>query len=258
VRTSGVPNQNAPGAALVLLAAGSGTRAGHATNKVFLPLAGRRVFTWSLDWTSSMTQITRTLLVVRDDERSIAHENLARESPDRDVELVSGGASRHQSEYNALRALEPSISRGEIDLVVIHDAARPLVGTALFAEVIEAAREAGGAIPGRCIESLHPLPGGESDAVRTLVSVQTPQAFRAIDLLKAYDAAEGAGFEGTDTSSCVERYSGLEVRWISAAATNIKITFAEDLFVAHRILERTHWTMTRDGDSPRHDRGSSG
>jgi 2-C-methyl-D-erythritol 4-phosphate cytidylyltransferase len=249
VRDHSLPGRIAPGAALVLLAAGSGTRSGHETNKVFLPLAGRLVFTWSLDWTSTMSEITRTLLVVRDAERSVAQAGLARESPGRDVELVTGGRTRHQSEYNALRALEPSISRGEIDVVVIHDAARPLVGSALFGEVIEAARETGGAIPGRQIDSLQSL-GSDVDAARTLISVQTPQAFRAIDLLKAYDAAETAGFEGTDTSSCVERFSELEIRWIPAAATNIKITFAEDLLVAHRILARRSSAVSERKASP--------
>ena len=62
-----------------------------------------------------------------------------------------------------------------------------------------------------------------------LAAVQTPQAFRAGPLLAAYDARRGRGFAGTDTASCVAAYTDLRVTGVPAPATNLKITFPEDV-----------------------------
>jgi 2-C-methyl-D-erythritol 4-phosphate cytidylyltransferase len=76
-----------------------------------------------------------------------------------------------------------------------------------------------------------------------LVTVQTPQAFRAGPLLDAYEAAAAEGFTGTDTAACMERYSATAVRGLPGQATNIKVTFPEDLFLAERILAMNHYRM---------------
>jgi 2-C-methyl-D-erythritol 4-phosphate cytidylyltransferase len=150
-------------------------------------------------------------------------------------ELVVGGATRHDSEWNALQALASDIDGGRLDVVAIHDAARPLGGSALFEDVLAAAWVHGGAIP------VHPRAGllsREPGRVLPdgLVGVSTPQAFRARELLAAYRAAERDGFRGTDTAGCIERYTDLEVRAVRAPATNLKVTFPEDVAVAGRLL----------------------
>ena len=109
-----------------MLAAGDGRRTGHHTNKVLLPLAGRRVFTWSIRWARLLPTITHTVLVVRDEDRDVVIETMHREVGPPAVEVVTGGDTRHASEWQALQALAPAITAGEIDVVVIHDAARPL------------------------------------------------------------------------------------------------------------------------------------
>ncbi|PRC49475.1 2-C-methyl-D-erythritol 4-phosphate cytidylyltransferase, partial [Mycobacterium sp. ITM-2017-0098] len=70
----------------------------------------------------------------------------------------------------------------------------------------------------------------------SLVRVQTPQAFRARDLLYAYRHAERDGFEGTDTSSCMERYTDIAVRTYPGRADNFKVTYARDVAVAQHLL----------------------
>jgi 2-C-methyl-D-erythritol 4-phosphate cytidylyltransferase len=226
------------GAALVLLAAGAGTRFGHGTNKVFLPLAGRSVLGWSLHWTASIPAITRTLLVVRDAEQASVRDRLRRESPGRAVELVPGGETRHRSEYNALAVLAAVIEDGEIDTVVVHDAARPLAGAELFTGVIDAARATGAAVPARPVAGAVPVDGTDAVAAESMICVQTPQAFSARELLRCYLLADTEGFEGSDTASCVERFGDTDVHWLRAPATNIKITFEDDLLVAQHLLER--------------------
>lgn len=230
------------GLALILLAAGQSTRLGHDTNKVFLPLAGRRVLTWSLDSTQGLADLIRTVVVLQDDDRVHADAVLHREARGRVVTLVAGGDTRHASELQALRALAPEIRSGRVDIVVIHDAARPLASPSMFAEIVDAARLLGGALP---VLDQGGLVFDDGAAVRTrLVTVQTPQAFRALPLLDAYERASSEDFVGSDTAACVERFSDLRVHGVPGDERNIKITFPEDLFLAERLLARAHWRLT--------------
>ncbi len=230
-------------AAVVMLAAGDGRRSGHHTNKVLLPLAGRRVFTWSIRWARELPAVTHTVLVIREQDRDAVLAILDREVGPPDVTVVVGGDTRHSSEWQALQALTPAIEAGEIDVVVIHDAARPLAGTALFASVIETATAHGGAIPVRVQGNLAALDGGQQPPER-VVAVQTPQAFLARPLLEAYRLAEADGFVGTDTASCMERYTEVPVLCVDGDAGNIKITFPEDLFLAERLLAKADWDLS--------------
>lgn len=185
-------------AALVLLAAGSGTRVGAATNKVLLPLDG------SDDPASSALGLSlRTALAVPDVHRLV----LVVRSGDEDG----------------------------IDVVAIHDTARPLVSPELFSVVIGVARKHGGAIPAAPLthlstRDLQPVDGA-------LVGVQTPQAFRAADLLAAYAQAAADGFDGTDTGATLERYaSGVRIVAVPSTPLNLKVTFADDLGAVTTLL----------------------
>ena len=136
-----------------------------------------------------------------------------------------------------LRHLAADIESGAVDVVVIHDAARPLAAAAMFAMALALAREFGGALPALPVDSLARVTEGGIETVPgPLVRVQTPQAFRARELLVAYRLAERDGFEGTDTSSCIERYTDVAVRTFPGSAGNLKVTYAGDIGVAHRLL----------------------
>jgi 2-C-methyl-D-erythritol 4-phosphate cytidylyltransferase len=238
-----------PRAALVVLAAGEGTRVGRDSNKVLLPLAGRRVFTWSIRWAHSLPQVAQVVLVIREADREPVLAALARELPEVDVAVVVGGRSRHESEWRALQALAPSIREGRTDVVVIHDAARPLAGAQVFRDVIEAAHLYGGALPVRdqpALAVLQEPQDGAGPEPRRTVAVQTPQAFRAAPLLEAYARASEDVFVGTDTASCMERYTDVAVRCVPGDAGNIKITFPEDLFLAERLLAKAGWDLSSD------------
>jgi 2-C-methyl-D-erythritol 4-phosphate cytidylyltransferase len=226
-----------------MLAAGEGRRSGHHTNKVLLPLAGRGVFTWSIQSARQLATVTHTVLVIREEDREPVMATLDREVGRPAVSVVVGGDSRHSSEWQALQSLAPAIEAGEIDVVVIHDAARPLAVTALFSSVIDAAVEHGGAIPVRDQGHLTTLEDDEQPPDR-VVAVQTPQAFRAGPLLEAYRLADADGFVGTDTASCMERYTDVPVLCVPGDAGNIKITFPEDLFLAERLLAKADYDLS--------------
>ncbi len=227
-----------PTAVGVVLAAGMGTRVGADGNKAYLPLAGRSMVAWSVDAVADAPGIGRTVLVYRRGERELAARTVDAEVRCRTVELVEGGDTRHGSEWNVLRYLSADIEAGSVNLVLIHDAARPLAGPDMMHAALATADEFGGAIPGLAARDVVREDGPEAfhAVAGTLVRVQTPQAFRAAPLLAAYRAAAAEGFDGTDTSACMQRFTDVDVHVFPGAATNLKVTFGHDVALASHLL----------------------
>lgn len=146
---------------------------------------------------------------------------------------VVGGATRAESVRSGLAAVPEGV-----DIVLVHDAARPLASDALFAAVIAAVRDgADGAVPGLAISDT--IKRVSDDRVLEtmsrdgLVTVQTPQAFRAGCLRAAH--AEGA--EGTDDAALVEAVGGTVVV-VPGEPTNLKVTGPDDLALIEALLAR--------------------
>lgn len=221
--------------AAIVLAGGSGTRLGADRNKVYLPLAGCSIIGRSL---RAMAPLGRLILVVRPADRQLAEKLLATELPATAVELVDGGAQRQDSEWQALRHLAPDIA--DLDVVLIHDGARPLATTELARAVVEAAARFGGAIPGVPADDLIAVTNADRAAPLTgrHIRVQTPQAFAAGPLYEAYEKAARDGYCATDTAGCVQRYTDLAVHWVASSPDNLKITKPGDLTLAEAILNQ--------------------
>ena len=221
--------------ALVVLAAGSGTRFGDAVNKVWLPLSGRRIISRSLLNAAKNFKNCRLVLVIDPKDEALAQEVIAREVPNLDIEIVYGGLTRHGSEFNALQHLSPAIKNGEIDVILIHDGARPLATPALFETIATTANKHGGAIPTVKVSSFE-LDQHQNENV---VRVQTPQGYQAQPLLEAYELAERDGFTGTDTGACMEKYfPNIKTIAIPADPSNVKITYPQDLVIAEHVLQK--------------------
>lgn len=221
--------------AVVVLAAGSGTRFGHSTNKVWLPLDDRRIISHSLKNAVESFPGCRAVLVIDPADSDMARQVLDRETPDVNVDMVFGGRTRHESEFNSLKHLSADILDGKIDVVLIHDGARPLASSHLFHEIATAAQLHGGALPAIDVDPL------EIDFVTEsrITRVQTPQGFRAREVLDAYTQAEKDGFVGTDTAACMERYfPSTESIAVPGEVTNIKITYPHDLEIAQKVVAR--------------------
>ncbi|HEU5439763.1 MAG TPA: 2-C-methyl-D-erythritol 4-phosphate cytidylyltransferase [Ktedonobacterales bacterium] len=237
-----VSQASAPRAVAVILCAGSGSRMRADRNKVFLSLAGRPLLAHTLAAFTRATAVDELLLVAQADEvaqvRALAAEQVAA----RLLDVIAGGATRHQSEQRALAALRPRIMSGEIGVVLIHDGARPLVTAAEIDALAAAARAHGGALLGTPLAPNERLvrlaPDGTLAALvpaAGLWRAQTPQAFEARALLDAYDQAQREAFEGTDTAASFER-SGHRVVIVAGSPDNVKVTTPDDLLRAEALL----------------------
>ena len=220
-------------AAVVILAAGSGTRVGGAVNKVLLPMGGITVLGHSVRTALAVPDVRRLVVVAQADELEAVSDAVTPLLGESEARLLAGGTTRHASEWRGLQALAAEVEAGEIDVIAVHDAARPLAGPELFAAVIKAAREHGGALPVVALTDL--LTTDLHAAPPDLVGVQTPQAFRAGPLLAAHGRAAAEGFESTDTAACVERYGDLHVVAVPGSSRNLKVTFPEDVALAEAL-----------------------
>ena len=222
-----------PRIASIVLAAGSGTRFGHSMNKVWLQLHGKHIISRSLENSRKNFANLRSILVINPDDGDFAREALTKDGMLANTEIVHGGASRHESEYNALQYLKTDILAGTIDLVLIHDGARPLATPELFQAIAAGAHTHGGAIPTIALDPR------EMDTARdeTVARVQTPQGFRAAQLLEAYEKAAVQGFVGTDTAASMEKFFP-EVKTVAIPGDvfNIKITYPQDLAIAELLV----------------------
>lgn len=220
--------------AIVLLAAGSGSRFGHSTNKVWLSLANKAVISRTISNAHQAFPNARLILIINPDDENLARDILAKDIPNINIEITYGGKTRHGSEFAALMHLKSEILNGEIDVVLIHDGARPLATPDLYKKIAEVALEKGGAIPTTTINPMEIDLNHDTQIVR----VQTPQGFRAKEVLSAYEKAEVDGFVGTDTGACVEAYfPEIKAFAVEAEVSNLKITFAQDLQLAEALLK---------------------
>jgi 2-C-methyl-D-erythritol 4-phosphate cytidylyltransferase len=215
---------------------------------VFLTLAEREMLAYSLDTMNRASEIDELVLVVREEDRSMAERVISETGLSKLIAVVAGGDSRHQSEWHGLEALASEIESGEIEIVAIHDGARPFMTTEILHATIEAARQHGGGVPGMPIDG--PVYERTEDGTvalphQRLRRMQTPQSFRAGPLLAAYRQAASEGREGVDTAETATRYSDLAIEVVPGDPRNIKVTFVEDIFRAEEYaaaFARGAWT----------------
>jgi len=223
--------------AAVLLAAGRGRRAG-GRNKALLPLADEPLLAHSLRALAASPSVAEVVLVLPQEAR----EALAREwgfLPEEHgaARIVPGGPERWLSSRAGCRATDP-----ELPLVLVHDAARPLVSPPLVEEVLAAARESGAALAAAPLADTLKEADPDGGVRRTLPReglwrAQTPQAFRRELLLEAFAAWPGDGPLPTDEASLVEAL-GQRPRLVPGSQENFKITVQAELLLAEAVLAR--------------------
>jgi 2-C-methyl-D-erythritol 4-phosphate cytidylyltransferase len=229
----------------ILPAAGVGTRMAASQPKQFLELNGLPILVHSLRAFASVPRVTAIYVAVRRNEIERVEAQVAEYSAKFGfagrVHVVEGGDNRQESVANALAALDSE----DDDIVLVHDAVRPLIDAATIDRTIDAVAEHGAAIVGLpAIDTVKQVERTAHGALITstiprefVVLAQTPQGFRCGLLQRAFAEATADGFVGTDEASVVER-AGHSVAVVPGSQVNLKITQPADLALAEFYLRQ--------------------
>ncbi len=225
----------------ILPAAGLGTRMAGPQPKQFLALDGVPILIHSLRAFAAVERITATYVAVRKTEMERVQAQIAEYGFGPRVQVVEGGDKRQESVAHALAVLPA----GPDDIVLVHDAVRPLIDTATIERTIDAVAEHGAAIVGLpAVDTIKQVERTAHGALITatiprefIVLAQTPQGFRYGLLESAFAEAAADGFVGTDEASVAER-AGHAVAVVPGSQVNLKITQPGDLELAEFYLHQ--------------------
>jgi 2-C-methyl-D-erythritol 4-phosphate cytidylyltransferase len=220
----------------IVAGAGRGERIGSKGGKQFLQLAGIPVLARSLLNIESVPEVDEIILVVNAGEIDRARGEIVETYGLKKVtNIVEGGEWRQDSVFKALRNLSPGV-----EMVLVHDGARPLATPSLIARAIKALRGCEGVITAvAVVDTVKEVEGGwvvRTPDRRRLWAVQTPQCFRSPALLDAHERANQEGVWATDDAALLERY-GYRVRVVEGELTNLKITYPRDIILAEALIE---------------------
>lgn len=218
---------------LILPAAGVGKRSGLNRPKQYAEIAGEPMLRWTIKAFAQLGECREIVVAIDPEWQAVAEDSVGGIS---NVRFVEGGRERQDSIRNGLNELEE-----KVDVILVHDAARPAVSTQLIRRVVERAAESGAAIPAMPIaETVKRVRDNrivETLPRANLVTAQTPQGFHPDILRRAYAHALETGFVGTDDASLVEAL-GERVEIVAGEPTNIKVTWPEDVERVEQILGR--------------------
>jgi 2-C-methyl-D-erythritol 4-phosphate cytidylyltransferase len=228
---------------VILPAAGIGTRMASSTGgspKQFLALKGLPILLHSLQAFLAVPRVTAIYVAVRESEQPRVSALLADYNLGAKVHVVTGGDFRQDSVANALAAL-PSTAAS--DIVLVHDAVRPLIDPETIERTIAAIEKHGAAIVAfPAIDTIKQVERTADGALVTatiprelIVHAQTPQGARVPLLRRAFAEAAADEFTGTDESSLLER-AGIPVFVVPGTSRNFKVTQPGDLEIAEFYL----------------------
>jgi 2-C-methyl-D-erythritol 4-phosphate cytidylyltransferase / 2-C-methyl-D-erythritol 2,4-cyclodiphosphate synthase len=223
--------------ALILVAAGRGTRAGGEQPKQYQNIAGVVLARRALEPFLSSSAVARIVVVISNEDQELAdlafHDVLNR------VQFVNGGATRQHSVMNGLQALESDTNR-----VLIHDAARPFVKPAEIKALLALPLEVSATLATPIADSIRRASSNSSEPVSRdgLYAVQTPQMFPFQAFFAAHNAAQAQSrFNFTDDCSLMQ-WHGKDITIVAGSKDNFKITLPED-FARAKIMLNTHTPM---------------
>ena len=214
--------------------------------KQFLAIAGVPVLVHCLRAFLAVARVEAIYVAVRKPEIERVEAQIAEFGLGAKVHVVEGGDQRQQSVGNALAQLVSETGCAEDDVVLVHDAARPLIDPATIDRTIDAVAEQGAAIVGLpAVDTIKQVERTAHGAIVTatiprerIVQAQTPQGARCGLLRRAFAEAAADEFLGTDEASLLER-AGIAVAVVAGSAKNFKITQPGDLELAGFYLQKT-------------------
>jgi 2-C-methyl-D-erythritol 4-phosphate cytidylyltransferase len=227
----------------ILPAAGLGTRLAvpGVSAKQFLSLGGVPILIHSVRAFTDKANVASVTLAVRAAEAEHVAQQLTQYGLADKVRVVTGGETRQDSVAAALRSLQAAAD----DIILVHDAVRPLIDAATIERTIDAIAKHGAAIVGvGAIDTIKQVDRTANGAIITatiprerIVLAQTPQGAHYRELKRAFDEAEADSFAGTDEASLLER-AGITVAVVPGSPANLKITQPGDLELAEFYLRQ--------------------
>jgi 2-C-methyl-D-erythritol 4-phosphate cytidylyltransferase len=214
----------------IIVAAGSSQRMG-GVDKLLRPLDGRPLIAYSIAAFAASNDIDWLVIVTSLSNRTAITEIATQLAPE--ARVVLGGERRQDSVRAGIDALD------DVDYIVVHDGARPLVNEVMIEDALQGAIEVGAAICATPVTDTIKRASGDDLIAgtvdrRSLRQAQTPQAFRRDLLLRAHEQDHA---DATDDAALIERL-GLPVKLVPGSPRNIKVTTPDDLHVAEALLQR--------------------
>lgn len=221
--------------AVVVVAAGKGSRMQTVESKQFLILNGKPILVHTLSLFQKMEQVNSIVLVTGADDVERCRGYIKQYGLSKVQSVVAGGQERQDSVYKGLQMLTT-----DTEWVLVHDGVRPFTAKEHIIACWHKAMETGAAVLAVPVKDTIKVVDttGKIQSTpdrRSLWAIQTPQAFRFSLLLEAYEQARKTGFIGTDDAMLVEQL-GISVQVVEADYYNIKITTPEDLPWANWII----------------------
>jgi len=219
----------------IVVAGGKSERMGSDIDKAFLSLGTKPVVVYSLFAFEKCRDIDEVILVVRKDRVESARQAVRMFGCNKVKKVVAGGLLRQQSVINGMNELND-----DVDIVVVHDGARPCVTADLISQTIASAKQHGSGVAAvKITDTVKRVDKGlvisETIDRTKLWLVQTPQAFKFNLMQKAFALIEKKKIKVTDEASAVELVSS-GVRLVAASSSNIKITTPDDLTLAAALM----------------------
>ena len=206
-------------------------------DKIFAMLHGKPVLYWSIAAFQECEDINEIVIVTRAEKVAEVQKLVAAEKLTKVASVVEGGAERHLSVWNGLRAIQAEGSRH----VAIHDAARPLVTPKLISACIVLANKHGSAccaspIPDTVKRASYEMLVTDDVERRNLWAMQTPQVFSSALIMQAYASVMARNELVTDEVSAIQKI-GKRVALFENEDYNFKITFPRDLPLAEQVID---------------------
>jgi 2-C-methyl-D-erythritol 4-phosphate cytidylyltransferase/2-C-methyl-D-erythritol 2,4-cyclodiphosphate synthase len=228
--------------AIIIVAAGRGSRAGDGIPKQYRKLAGKPLLTRTLDALMRAAPNATIIPVIHKDDLNLYESSAAGfEERSRVGRPVYGGDTRQASVHLGLEAL--SLQQLQQEIVLIHDAARLFVSDTLVSRAVAAAKSYGAAVPGAIVADTIKEIDADGFITTTpprarLRAVQTPQAFRFDLILAAHRAAAAKSITDLTDDAAVAEWAGHRVHVFAGEDTNMKVTTVQDLLTAEARLRR--------------------
>ena len=226
----------------VILSGGTGTRMGGNVPKQYMEVNGKAIIMYCVETIAKMPEIEEIVICLADEWRPFVQEELTRAGVTKPVLFSQPGEVRQLTIYNALKALREQRTEDDA-IVVIHDAARPLVSEALLHRCIEGCEKADGVLPVLPVkDTLYMSKDGKSISAllkrSEIVAGQAPEAFRFGKYLAVHDQMSYENILKISGSTQIAFRAGLNIKLVPGEELNFKITTTEDLENLKHVLEQ--------------------